>query len=236
MKWSYNEIHSIESYTLHRRKYLLYNKILLQKFSSLHTHSDLLLDPSCEITYSRMLMNDCKNTTQSTSPFIYRLFNRVCAAPSASLHFKLNALLFRGMRIAFRHRRMIPRLYSSMRFTKKQRCTTACFALSSFSTFFSLRGSTYTLHQVSRKSTDACVPDLLSATLSVSSSTSSSFSQTFFSVFSLLNFSAQYPSTYYLRAQYSYVMRHHVIRRVSRVMGVFLIIFPMTVFALYRID
>lgn len=131
-----------------------------------------------------MLMNNCKNTTQSISLLLFAVYSIVYVPPSASLHFKLNAFLFRGMRVASRHRRMIPaavvffyEIYQEAKMHHRVFCTLFFFFL------FSLRGSTYTLHQVSRKSTDACVPDLLSATLPESLYLPSSFFLCLFSRF-----------------------------------------------------
>lgn len=83
------------------------------------------------IIYSCMFISNCKNM-QGIFPFICRLFNRTCVAECISaFQIKCTSVSRDESRIGDW---FLPRLYSSMRFTEKQRCTTA---FSSFFPFFS---------------------------------------------------------------------------------------------------
>lgn len=160
---------------------------------------------------------------QGISPFICRLFNRTCVAECiCAFQIKCTPVSRDESRIG---EWFLPRLHSSMRFTEKQRCTTA---LSSFFPFFSAWEYIYSASGVPEK--HGCLRAWPSFCHSVWVSTSTSFLRLLPSLFSS-NFNAQYSLMYYLSVKHSY--RISVIEYVIHVMKIFFSIFFKYVFSLF---
>lgn len=132
------------------------------------------LTSSCEIIYSRIFINNCKNCKVSLLLFVVYSIVHVSESLSA-FQIKCTPVSRNKSRIGDR---FLPRLYSFMRFTEKQRCTTAL----SFFPLFSAWEYIYSASGVLE--TNACVPDLLFTILLVPSSYlfSLSFFQSFLSL------------------------------------------------------
>lgn len=148
-----------------------------------------------------MFISICKNITRSISSFICHLFNRICTAECISA-FQIKCTSVSGMKVASARRGgwFLPRLYSSTRFTRSR---DACFALSSFFPFFFVWEYIYSTSGVPEKHGRLRAWPSFCHSLWAPLHFFLSFF-VFLPTFSVLNFSAQCPFTYYLRAKHSY--------------------------------